>query len=94
MITAFNHSDSSSFAEASAAFLELFDDLDAMMGTAEPYLLGQWLQRADSWGTEPSESADLRANALLQVTTWGPNTMANGLHEVCAVLSVFPSHPP
>ncbi len=81
MVAAFNASDKTGFAASSEQFLELFDDLDLMLGTQPSYLLGVWAERASMWGVTPAESALHRKGALLQVTTWGPATLTNDLHE-------------
>ena len=67
MVAAFNASDAAAFANHSQAFLELFVDLDRMLGTQPSYLLGVWADRASLWGVTPEESALLRRGALLQV---------------------------
>lgn len=57
MITAFNNSRSSDFAKWSGEFLEIFADMDEILGTQPSYLLGRWTQRAELWGVTPQESA-------------------------------------
>lgn len=63
-----------SLSALATASLSLLKDLDALLATNENYLLGQWIARARSWGTESGAEADqFEFNARNQVTLWGPD---------------------
>ena len=81
MSTAFNKSDVTKFEASAKKLVELFADLDTMLASQPSYLLGQWVARAEHWGIDAAETQQMRRGALLQVTTWGPATEQNGLHE-------------
>lgn len=52
--------------------LELFDDIDRLLGTHERFLLGKWIADAKSWGTSDTEKAYLERNARTIITVWQP----------------------
>lgn len=81
LITAYNTSNINALNQSVTEFLGIFDDLEALFNTQSDYMLGTWVNRAEMWGVTPDESHQLRRGALLQVTTWGPATESNGLHE-------------
>jgi len=53
-------------------FLELIDDMDAILGTQPEFLLGKWLNDARSWGKTEAEKSLYEKNARTLITTWGP----------------------
>jgi alpha-N-acetylglucosaminidase len=59
---------------ASQRFLDLADDLDALLGTRKEFLLGAWLDDAKHWATTDAERRQYERNARLLVTVWGPST--------------------
>ena len=52
-------------------FMELIDDVDALMATHEAFLLGKWINDAKRWGTTKEESQLYEKNARDLVTLWG-----------------------
>ena len=52
--------------------LKLFDDLEAITGTNENFLLGTWLEQARSWGDTPEEKAYYEWNARTIISIWQP----------------------
>lgn len=60
------------FEKATANLLKLLDDLDAITGTNENFLLGRWLEDARSWGTTQAEKDYYEWNARTIVTIWQP----------------------
>ena len=70
--SAYESSDKTALASASARFLELATDLDSLLGTRREFLLGNWLEDAKKWGKTAAERRQYERNARLQVTVWGP----------------------
>lgn len=58
------------FRRVSAEFLELGQDLDALLGTRREFLLGPWLEQARRWGATPAERDYFEANAREILTAW------------------------
>ncbi|KAJ8681692.1 hypothetical protein QAD02_017484 [Eretmocerus hayati] len=59
---------------ASASLLELFDDLDEVLGSSPDFLLGRWLESAKkAAGEDDRDRQNFEFNARNQVTLWGPN---------------------
>ena len=52
--------------------MKLIDDLDAITGTNEKFLLGRWLGDARSWATSKKEESYYEWNARTIVTIWQP----------------------
>ena len=71
--SAYQKGDSSLLADASARFLDLANDLDALLATRHDALLGCWLEDAKKCGTNEIERRQYERNARLQVTVWGPS---------------------
>ena len=67
------------FKAASAAYLDLIRDLDALLATRREFLLGRWINRAKSWANSPEEARHYEWNARNQITLWGPKD--SELHE-------------
>jgi alpha-N-acetylglucosaminidase len=63
---------SAALAEASRRFLDLGNDLDALLETRREFLLGPWLDDAKRWATSDAERRLYEKNARLQITVWGP----------------------
>jgi alpha-N-acetylglucosaminidase len=57
--------------EAGRSFVELVNDVDALLATRREFLLGRWISAASAWGTTDAERAVLEYNARLQITLWG-----------------------
>ena len=51
--------------------LELMDDLDRLLASHSSFLLGDWLQDARKYGTNPDEADYYEKNARNIITTWG-----------------------
>ena len=51
--------------------LKLLDDLEAITGTNEKFLLGNWLEDAKRWGATETEKAQMQWNARRVLTLWG-----------------------
>lgn len=60
------------FDVAATSLLKLLDDMDAVTGTHEDFLLGKWLHDAASWGNTPEERRYYEWNARTIVTIWQP----------------------
>ncbi|HXF09136.1 MAG TPA: alpha-N-acetylglucosaminidase, partial [Desulfuromonadaceae bacterium] len=71
---AYQHTNAAALKAASERFLDLADDLDAMLGTRKEFLLGAWLEDAKHWATTEAERRQYERNARLLVTVWGPST--------------------
>lgn len=69
---AYRRTDAAALAEASKRFLDLTDDLDALLATRREFLLGAWLDEAKRWATNDAERRQYERNARLLVTVWGP----------------------
>jgi alpha-N-acetylglucosaminidase len=69
---AYAAADSAQLKVASARFLDLADDLDALLGTRREFLLGAWIEDAKRWATNDAEVRQYERNARLLVTVWGP----------------------
>ncbi|MCF8715527.1 alpha-N-acetylglucosaminidase [Joostella atrarenae] len=57
---------------ASESLFKLIDDLEAITGTNENFLLGKWIKDARSWGTTKKEEDYYEWNARTIVTIWQP----------------------
>ncbi|EDV26541.1 uncharacterized protein TRIADDRAFT_54660 [Trichoplax adhaerens] len=73
---------------AGGELIELFTDMDTLLGTNSHFLLGRWVADALQHSNNISIKQQLRFNALNQITLWGPsksilhdyaNKMWNGL---------------
>lgn len=80
--TVFNTSNITVFTQVSNVFLEMLDDLDALLGSNEHFLLGRyswecniiilrWIGDARKWGNTYLEQNYYEMNARAQVTLWG-----------------------
>jgi len=69
---AYRRADAIALKASSRRFLDLIDDLDALLATRPEFLLGRWLEDAKRWGTHPAERRQYERNARLLVTVWGP----------------------
>ena len=72
------------FAQDAKAFLDLMRQQDRLLGTRREFLLGTWLDRAQSRaGNDDAERRLFLKNARLLITTWGPRAVADDglLHD-------------
>ncbi|MFA6450958.1 MAG: alpha-N-acetylglucosaminidase [bacterium] len=66
---------------ATNAYLQLILDQDKMLQTEQDYMLGKWIADARSIGTTEAEKDLFEWNARTQLTVWGTERSAAGLHE-------------
>ena len=59
------------FKLASSTFLELIDDMEAILSTRKEFLLGRWLSDSREFGISPSEKDLCERNARNLLTLWG-----------------------
>jgi len=52
-------------------YLGLIADFDDLLATRKEYLLGDWIEKAKSWGTTQAEKDLYEWNAKNQITLWG-----------------------
>lgn len=69
---AFEERDLNAFQDASALFLDLLKDVDALVDTRREYRFSEWLKSARRWGSNDRERALYTKNAAMLVTLWGP----------------------
>jgi len=60
------------FEKAASTLLKMLDDLNAITGTNENFLLGKWLKDARQWGDTKAEKDYFEWNARTIVTIWQP----------------------
>jgi alpha-N-acetylglucosaminidase len=71
MATAYDHKDAHAFAAAANQFMTAGHDLDHFLGSRSEYLLGKWVQDAESWAATPDERAYYAQDARSLITIWG-----------------------
>jgi alpha-N-acetylglucosaminidase len=71
IMKAYNAHDIAGFKHYSTAFLQLMDDMDALLSTRQDFLLGKWINEARSNGITRQESDLYERNARDLVTLWG-----------------------
>ncbi len=71
MMAARDRGDRQAFHDASAAFLKVLRDLEAILATHERFLLGPWIDGARSWAHTPEEEVLYEWNARRLLTLWG-----------------------
>jgi alpha-N-acetylglucosaminidase len=79
LAAAFRQQQLQAFRQYSRAFLELMDDLDALLNTRQDFLLGKWISDARSNGITPAEKNLYEKNARNIITLWGDKN--SGLRE-------------
>lgn len=78
-IDAYRKKDIEAFENYSKQYIDLFDDINQLLGTRKDFLLGKWIEDARSCGVTSSEKALYERNARNLITLWGD---ANSpLHE-------------
>ena len=70
--TAFAAKDVAAFDQASRDFLQLLDDVDALLAPRPEFSFGKWIADARSRGTDEAEKDLYELNARALVTLWGP----------------------
>ncbi len=61
-------------ARRAARFLELMDDMEALLSTRGEFMLGCWIKKATDWATTDDERKLYEWNARTQITMWGDRT--------------------
>lgn len=79
MAAAYQSGNKADFKKYSAAFLQLMDDLDALLATRKDFLLGKWINEARANGITEKEKNLYEFNARDLVTLWGDKE--SGLRE-------------
>ncbi|MCF0065749.1 alpha-N-acetylglucosaminidase [Dyadobacter sp. LJ419] len=78
-VAAFKKGDKTAFKKHSKEFIDLINDMDALLATRKDFLLGPWIADARKWGNNAEEKALYEQNARDLITLWGD---ANSpLHE-------------
>lgn len=77
VMTAYNSNNASGVALQSQKFLELIEDIDALLASDDNFLLGTWLESAKKLAASSKERKQYEWNARTQVTMWYDNTKAN-----------------
>ncbi len=80
-VSAYRAGDAARFAAARDRFLDLIDDMDALVGTRREFLFGRWLADARRWGKSAGEKDLYERNARLLLTLWGPPGREAYLHD-------------
>ncbi|WP_184543147.1 alpha-N-acetylglucosaminidase [Mucilaginibacter sp. FT3.2] len=79
MALAYKNGDKEAFKQYSTAFLQLMDDMDALLSTRKDFLLGKWINEARANGITEKEKNLYELNARDLVTLWGDKE--SGLRE-------------
>jgi len=78
-VLAYLQHDTASYHVYTKQFLELMDDMDALLSTRKDFLLGKWIANARSNGIDDKEKDLYELNARNIVTLWGDKE--SELHE-------------
>jgi len=70
MMQAYEAKDLEKFTNCAADFIKLGEDIDQLLGTRHEFLLGSWLNDAESYGDSPAEKAYFQKDAREIITTW------------------------
>ncbi len=76
---AYRDKDPTAFKKYCDEFLQIFTDMDSLLGTRKDFLLGQWISDARSLGKSTGEKALYERNARDLITLWGDKN--SPLHE-------------
>ncbi|AYL96727.1 alpha-N-acetylglucosaminidase [Mucilaginibacter celer] len=79
MAAAYKSGNKEDFKKYSTAFLQLMDDMDALLATRKDFLLGKWINEARANGITDKEKNLYEFNARDLVTLWGDKE--SGLRE-------------
>ncbi|MDB5155856.1 MAG: alpha-N-acetylglucosaminidase [Mucilaginibacter sp.] len=71
MVASYKTGDKQGFKTYSTAFLQLMDDIDALLSTRKDFLLGKWINDARANGITEGEKNLYELNARDLVTLWG-----------------------
>ena len=78
-VLAYLQHDAASFDKYAALFIELLEDMDALLNTRKEFLLGKWIQDARANGISETEKDLYELNARNLITLWG--NKESELHE-------------
>jgi len=78
-VLAYLDHDFAAFDSCTARFLDLMDDMDALLATRREFLLGRWIGDARHCGATAAEADLYEKNARDLITLWGDKE--SGLHE-------------
>ena len=81
MNAAYNQKDTVSFKKYAGLFLSLISLDDSLLSLNKHFRLNTWLDAANAMGRNPYEKALMEKNARIQITYWGPDDPATGLHD-------------
>ncbi len=70
--TAYFNNDVPAFDKAKDNLLKMFDDLDEITSCNENFMVGRWLNQAQTWGETQEEKDYYNTNARTIVTIWQP----------------------
>lgn len=76
-VQAYNKFDTDGMRKYSDLLLQLLVDEDMLMGTQQLYMLGYWIEQAQSFAQSPLELLQYKYNAINQLTFWGPTGQIN-----------------
>jgi alpha-N-acetylglucosaminidase len=79
MASAYKNHDKEQFKQYSTEFLQLMDDMDALLSTRKDFLLGKWINEARANGITEQEKNLYEFNARDIITLWGDKE--SGLSE-------------
>lgn len=68
---AFKNREQEAFDACAGAFLELLEDVDALLDGREEFSLGKWIREACRWGQTEAEQDLYEYNAGVLLTLWG-----------------------
>jgi len=69
--SAYKNKDQENFKKYSSEFLQLMDDMDALLSTRRDFLLGKWINEARANGVTEGEKNLYEFNARDIITLWG-----------------------
>jgi alpha-N-acetylglucosaminidase len=78
-VLAYLQHDFAAYDRYTAAYLDLMDDMDAVLATRREFLLGRWIGDARRCGADTAEANLYERNARDLITLWGDKE--SGLHE-------------
>lgn len=73
LVKSYKERDLQNFTQTANMFLDLLNDLNALLGTHKDFLLGSFLEKAKLLAKDDAERKILEYNARNQITLWGPS---------------------
>lgn len=74
---AYNAGDRDGMVAARDEFLQMCDDLTAVLKTRDEFSLDLWIKDARAWGKDPAEKDYMEMNARTIITIWGDSSVLN-----------------